>query len=102
MGRQGQNPKPRQQWPSDPPGAFAFQLLWTLMSATESMPHNPPGRKRLVAMTPTGSTIEALEDGHYRVCLPQGPCQTVMGLHRANDLLYWSEQTRAHKTVVEG
>ncbi len=58
--------------------------------------------KRLVAMTPTGSTIEALEDGHYRVCLPEGPCQIVTGLHRANDLLYWSEQTRPHKNLMEG
>jgi len=72
------------------------------MSAPDSMQHTPPGCRRLVAMTPTGSTIEALEDGAYRVCLPQGPCQTVNGLHRANDLLYWSEQTRPHKNVVEG
>ena len=51
--------------------------------------------KRLVVMTPRGSTIEALEDGNYRVCTREGLCQTVTGLHRANDLMYWRESQPA-------
>jgi hypothetical protein len=46
---------------------------------------------RVVVNTPRGSTIEALEGGRYRVCTRHGSCQTVTGLHRANDLMYWRE-----------
>ena len=51
--------------------------------------------KRVVVRTPRGSSIEALEGGQYRVCTPEGQCQTVIGLHRANDLMYWKESPRA-------
>jgi len=51
---------------------------------------------RVVVRTPRGSSIEVLEDGQYRVCTPEGQCQTVTGLHRANDLMYWKESQRAH------
>jgi hypothetical protein len=51
--------------------------------------------KRVVVQTPRGSSIEALEGGQYRVCTPEGQCQTVTGLHRANDLMYWKESQRA-------
>ena len=51
--------------------------------------------KRVVVRTPRGSSIEALEGGQYRVCTPEGQCQTVIGLHRANDLMYWNESQRA-------
>jgi hypothetical protein len=50
--------------------------------------------KRVVVQTPRGSSIEALEGGQYRVCTPEGQCQTVTGLHRANDLMYWKESQR--------
>ncbi|MEN9767847.1 hypothetical protein [Vulcanococcus sp.] len=72
------------------------------MTTARAPRHDREDDPRLVAQTPEGSTIEALEDGRYRVCLPQGPCQTVSGLHRANDLLYWSEQTRPQKNLLEG
>ena len=51
--------------------------------------------KRLVVRPPRGSTIEALEGGYYRVCTREGVCQTVTGLHRANDLMYWRESQPA-------
>jgi hypothetical protein len=50
--------------------------------------------KRVVVRTPRGSTIEALEGGYYKVCTAQGHCQTVSGLHRANDVMYWHESQR--------
>ena len=50
--------------------------------------------KRVVVCTPRGSTIEALEGGYYKVCTAQGHCQTVSGLHRANDVMYWHESQR--------
>lgn len=53
--------------------------------------------KRVVVRTPRGSSIEALEGGHYRVCTPEGHCQTVTGLHRANDLMYWKESQRVRE-----
>lgn len=51
--------------------------------------------RRFVVRTPRGSSIEALNGGRYRVCTPEGQCQTVTGLHRANDLMYWKESQRA-------
>ena len=51
---------------------------------------------RVVVRTQRGSSIEALEGGLYRVCTPEGQCQTVTGLHRANDLMYWKESQRGH------
>jgi hypothetical protein len=51
--------------------------------------------QRLVVRTPRGSTIELLETGYYRVCMASGECQTVTGLHRANDVMYWKESQRA-------
>jgi hypothetical protein len=53
-----------------------------------------PDDKRMMVRTPRGSTIEALAGGQYRVCTPEGSCQTVSGLHRANDLMYWKESQR--------
>ena len=54
-----------------------------------------PKEQRLVVRTPRGSTIEHLESGDYRVCMASGECQTVTGLHRANDVMYWKESQRA-------
>lgn len=52
---------------------------------------------RVVVSTPRGSTIEALEGGRYRVCTRHGSCQTVTGLHRANDLMYWRESQSSNE-----
>lgn len=57
-----------------------------------------PENKRMMVRTPRGSTIEALDGGRYRVCTPEGTCRTVTGLHRANDLMYWTESQGAQSS----
>jgi hypothetical protein len=57
-----------------------------------------PDHKRMMVRTPRGSTIEALDGGQYRVCTPEGVCQTVSGLHRANDVMYWKESQKAQSS----